>query len=137
MRKAPIILPSQYSAHDNHNSRRTWVGAKCRHGLLSCRLRVQVPGLVRLLVGLEAAVERDVILSGYGLAVENEEGGDVVLLPEIQVVIDVCFDASQAAERRQERFVGGSIVEELVEVVGRIDGKGALFELGNAVRAVT
>lgn len=49
----------------------------------------------------------------------------------------MCFDASQAAERRQERFVGGSIIEELVEVVGRIDGKGALFELGNVVGAVT
>lgn len=61
----------------------------------------------------------------------------MVLRPEIEVVIDVCFDASQAAERRQERFVGGSIIEELVEVVGRIDGKGALFELGNVVGAVT
>jgi hypothetical protein len=76
----------------------TWASTEGRHRLLSGPLRVQVPGLICLLVGLEATVQSDVILASYGLAIENEERDNFRLCPEIEVLVYVCFDPSKAAE---------------------------------------
>lgn len=91
--------------------------------------------MICLLVGLEAAVQGKVILAGDGLAIEDEEGDDVEFLPVVEVLVNVRLDASQTAKGGEERFLGRRVVEKLAEVVGRINGDGTLFELGNIVRA--
>lgn len=99
MRKAPVERTGQ-SRTINARFEQTWVGAKRRYSLLGCGLGVQPPGFIRLLVGLEATLEAHIILSSDGLAIEDEERGDIMFLPEIEVIDDVLFDAGQAAEGR-------------------------------------
>lgn len=59
-----------------------------------------------------------------------------MLGPLVEALVDVDFYASEAAERREQRFVGIRTVEEAPEPVGSIDANGTVFELGEIVVAV-
>lgn len=76
------------------------------------------------------------VLAGDGLSVKDEEGRDAVLAPMIEVLVDVSFDAGQAAEGGQQWLVSGRSVEQKVEIIGRIDGNGAVLELRNIAGTV-
>ncbi len=54
----------------------------------------------------------------------------------IEVLVDVSFDAGQAAEGGQQWLVSGRSVEQKVEIIGRIDGNGAVLELRNIAGTV-
>lgn len=87
-------------------------------------------------MGRKSAFESDCILAGYWLAVKDEEGRDLKLFPLVEILVDVRFDAGQAAQGGQEGFVSGGVVEQQAEIVGGIDGEGAVLELGYVVGAV-
>lgn len=108
----------------------TGIGTESVDGLFCRGLRVELPSLVGFEIGGTAALEGHVILAGNRLAVKNEEGCYVILLPLIKIQVNVCLDTGQAAESGEKRFVRGSAVENVGKVVRGIDGNGALGEFG-------
>lgn len=126
----PKLLDNVWKEAEGHP---TCVGTESGHGLLSLGLRVEVPCLVRLLVGSQPTLESNIILACYGLPIKDEERHNTVLLPMVQIVVDVGFDASEAAKSREQRFVSGRVIEKMAQVIGCIDCDCAVLELGNVM----
>lgn len=74
-------------------------------------------------------------MTGDGLSIKDEERKNTILIPKIEVLVDVSLDASQTAEGREQRFVSRRGVEKLAQIVRRIDGNGAVFEFREVDRA--
>lgn len=77
----------------------TLILAKGLDGLGSARRRVEAPSFARLFVGLLRPLERHLILSGDGLAIEDEEWRDLVLLPLVKAQFKVIRKACDAIKR--------------------------------------
>ena len=92
-------------------------------------MRIQVPRLISLHVGSSSTLHGYLILASDGLSIENKEGHDAILLPLVEVLVDVRTDSRQTTKGGKKRLVGGVVVEELAKVVGSIDGNGAVLEL--------
>src|SRR3569833_646825 len=107
----------------------TAIGTERGYGTLGLSVEFQLPGLVCLLDRLSCSGHGHVVLTSIGLAIEDEERCDAVGLPLVQVFLDVVLDARQAAEGGQERLVVGRVVEEELEVVGRVYGDGTVLDL--------
>lgn len=91
--------------------------------------------MIRFLDCSETPLDGYLILARDGLAIEDEEGDDVVRHPLVQVIVDVVPNAGQATEGRQERFIGGPIVEQELDIIGRIDSNGTICNIGYVVVA--
>lgn len=116
---------------DCEEGMRTLIVAKRLDGLVSVRLRVETPSFGRLLVGLLRPLERHLILSDDGLAIEDEEWRDLVLFPPVKAHVQVIRKAREAAESWDEGLMARWKVQDLVQVVLSIDSYGAVLELGD------
>jgi hypothetical protein len=114
-----------------HGGVHTGVVSECSDGRFGLALPIECPALVGLAVGVLSTLDGDVGLTVEILAVEDEERYDLVGLPLLQVFSDVGFESGQASEGGQQGFAGRRGVEHQLEIVCRIDGDGAVFEVGD------
>ncbi len=84
-----------------------------------------------LLVRPTATHDGDLILADDDLSVEYEEGCDAVGLPLVQICFDVRLDSGQASQGGEEGLVVRGVIEEELEVVGRVYCDRAVLELGD------
>jgi hypothetical protein len=56
-----------------------------------------------------------------------------VLQPQVQIVVKVTLNARQASKGGKKRFMGGRLIKEVLEIVGRIDGDSAILEFGEVM----
>lgn len=107
------------------------VGSKGRDSFVGLTLEVQTPRLICARDGLLSSPNRHLILSNHGLAIEDEEWRGLVLFPAIEVGFNMCLDAGQTAEGRQEWLVERRVVEEELEIERGIYRNGTILELAH------
>lgn len=76
----------------------TSILAECFDCLMRLAVEVQFPRKISLVVGFPATPRGHLILTGKGLAVENEKGRDFVFLPRAQVLFDARLYAGDTAQ---------------------------------------
>lgn len=105
--------------------------AKGCHSLIGLTLKIESPGFISACDSFLSSLNGNIIFTFDRLAIKDEEGNGSISFPAVKVVLDVRLNAGQTAKGREKRFMIGSVVEEKLQVVGRIDGDSAILELGN------
>lgn len=70
----------------------------------------------------------NLILAVEGLAIEDEEGDDVIGTPLFQVVTNIGLESCECPQGRQQGFVRGRRIEKELEIVRCIYSDGAMLE---------
>lgn len=98
---------------------RTGITSKGIDSVFRPTSKVLLPCLVGLDVRHTAPLHGRLGLAHHALAIKNEKGDDPILLEPVEIAGQVRFYAREAAESRQEGFVGRWVVEEQLQVVRR------------------
>lgn len=117
----------------SRRSPHTDILAKGCYCLIRTAVEIQIPSYIRLRIGLEAALDRHIILADDGLAVEDEERGDPVRLPQVKLVLDPSLDTGQATEGRDQRLMARKNLEVELEKVCRVDGDRTVFDFAQGM----
>lgn len=96
--QVPLLQDSLQNRKQVRDWKRPSVLAEGAHGLVCLAPKVEIPSFIRLGDSRLSALNGDGVLALDHLAIEDEEWCCVVLLPTVQVGLDVCLDTSQATE---------------------------------------
>src|SRR5512140_1560091 len=72
-------------------------------------IKVRVPRVISLVDFAFESRRCDLILTGDGLSVENEKGGDTMASPVFKVAFQAPLDTRQATQRCNQRLIGRGV----------------------------